>query len=141
MERDGLLPVNGALHVTTHPLVALMEAEWTVNGERHLKAGYKEGVGGLRLVVCIERAAAIGLRVDTPGYFEKGAAADRRRSQVRVAFRTNVAIKPRHLSFIETDLKKQCNQLLDEIERMTTLPPFDTVPKVNFTLRRILMPE
>lgn len=141
IEKHGLLPVNGALHLTTHPLVALMEAEWTVNGEAHLEAGYKKGAGGWQLVVRVERSEARNLRIDTPGYYEKVAATERRLSQVRVAFRTDVPIEPGSLSFIDTDLERRCNQHLDEIERMATFPPFDKLPIVSFTLRRILMPE
>jgi hypothetical protein len=141
IEKNGLVPVKGALHLTTHPLVALMEAEWTVNGEHHLKAGYKKGVGGFRLVVCVERAAARNLQIDSPGYYEKEAARERRPSQVRVGFRTSIPIKPKDLSLLDTNLEQRCNQLLDEIERMTIPPPFDKVPIVDFKLRRILMPE
>ena len=87
IEKAGLLPVNGLLHLTTHPLVALMEAEWTVSGEPHLKAGYKKGVGGGRLVVLVERAEARNLQIDTPGYYDNESAKWRRLSQVRVGFR------------------------------------------------------
>jgi hypothetical protein len=50
IEKDGLLPVNGELHLTTLPSLALDEAHWTVNGEDP-RYGYKEAVGGPLLIV------------------------------------------------------------------------------------------
>lgn len=54
IETDGLLPVNGALHLTTDPSVAGEEANWTVKGEDP-RYGYKQAAGGTPLIVKVDR--------------------------------------------------------------------------------------
>jgi len=68
---NGLSPLNGELYLTTHPMVAPIEAEHTVKGEGHLTEGYKNGIGGLPLVTVVERSAAINLKLDVRGYYER----------------------------------------------------------------------
>ena len=56
IREHGLLPKGGRLHLTTHPLVALIEGLRTVRGEADLTGGYKEAVGGSPLMVLVERS-------------------------------------------------------------------------------------
>jgi hypothetical protein len=124
IEKNGLLPVNGALHLTTNPCIAMDEAVFSVRGELRY-GGYKTGVGGFPLVVKVERSAAIDLRLDTPGYYDAEAAKKHRLVAMRCAFLTDTLIRPENLSFIDTDIASECHKLLDEIHRMTTLLPFE----------------
>jgi hypothetical protein len=124
IETKGLLPVNGALHLTTHPCIALGEAVFTVRGE-DLRYGYKRSVGGFPLVVKIDRSAAINLRLDRPGYYNKEAAKKHRLAAIRCAFSTDTSIRPEDISFIDTNIEAVCKELLDEIHGMTKLLPFE----------------
>ena len=127
IESNGLLPVNGALHLTTHSGIALDEAVFTVRGE-DLRYGYKRRVGGSPLVVKVERSAALNLRLDRPGYYDNEATKKHRLVAARCAFATDTLIRPEHLSFIDTDIEAVCNNLLDEIHCMTKLLPFEYPP-------------
>lgn len=122
IQENGLLPVNGVLHVTTHPFVALWEAWRTVSGEEGFPGAYKSGVGGWPLVVKIERSAVTRLRND-PEWYNKGQAGGRRFVQVRGEFATDLGISSTHLSFIEHDLERACHQLMKEVNGLTRLPP------------------
>ena len=124
IESNGLLPVNGALHLTTHPGIAIDEAVFTVRGE-DLRYGYKKGVGGCPLVVRVDRSAAINLRLDRPGYYDKEAAKKHRLVAIRFSFATDTAIRAEHLSFIDREIEAECHRLLDEIHGMTKLLPFE----------------
>ena len=110
IESNGLLPVNGALHLTTHPAVALDEAFFTVNGEDP-RYGYKTGVGGDLLIVKVERSAARNLRLDIPGYFDKEATKIRRLVAKRFAFSTDTLNRPEDLSFIDTNIEAVCKKM------------------------------
>ena len=122
IQQNGLLPVNGVLHLTTHPFVALLEAHRTVCGEEGFPGARKPGVGGFAVVVKIERDAARRLRID-PEWYDKSQAAGRRLVQVRGEFATDIAISATHLSFIEHDLDRACHQLMEEVNGLTRLPP------------------
>jgi hypothetical protein len=124
IESNGLLPVNGSLHLTTHPGIAMDEAVFTVRGE-DLRYGYKKGVGGCPLLVRVDRSAAINLRLDRPGYYDKEAAKKHRLAAIRCAFSTDTPIRPEDLSFIDTNIEAVCKELLDEIHGMTKLLPFE----------------
>jgi len=139
IETDGLLPVNGALHLTTDPSLAWDEANWTVNGEdpRH---GYKLAVGGEPLIVKIDRDAVSGLTIDSPGWYDKNSSKVRRLVAKRVAFRTETVISPAGLSFIDSDFEVQLKRLFDEIHEMTTWRlPFQYDPCSEAEIRAELL--
>jgi hypothetical protein len=123
IEANGLLPVNGLLHLTTLPSLALDEAYWTVKGEdpHH---GYKTPVGGDLLIVKVDRSAARDLRLDVGGWYEKESPKIRRLVAKRYAFRTEKPISPEHLSFLDKDLFSECDKLVGEIHLMAKLLPF-----------------
>lgn len=54
IQEHGLSNRDGPIYLTTHPLVALMEALRTVNGEENLRDGYKKGVGGSPIIIRVE---------------------------------------------------------------------------------------
>jgi hypothetical protein len=118
IENEGLLPVNGVLHLTTDPSLAWDEANWTVSGEdqRH---GYKIGVGGKPLIVTVDRNAVSCLRIDSPGWYDKNSYKVRRLVAKRVAFRTESAVSPVSLSFIDSNFEAQLERVFDEIHEMT----------------------
>lgn len=124
IQENGLRPRNGVLHLTTHPFVALLEAQRTVCGEEGFRGAYKPGVGGIPVLVKIERAAVKKLRID-PEWYDKGEAIGRRLVQVRGEFSTDIAISPENLSFIQFDVAEVCRQLMKEINGMTRLPPLE----------------
>src|ERR1035441_10686211 len=93
IEKDGLLPVNGALHLTTDPSLAWDEANWTVNGEDP-RYGYKRAIGGNPLIVIVDRDAVSGLSIDNPGWYDQNSPNVRRLVAKRVAFRTERSISP-----------------------------------------------
>lgn len=117
IEKDGLLPFNGALHLTTDPFTALEEANWTVNGE-DLRHGYKLGVGGKPIIVKVDRDAVSGLKIDRPGYYDKSSSKVRRLVAKRMAFKTERRISPASLSFIDANRHDLLKRLLDEIYEM-----------------------
>lgn len=119
IERDGLLPVNGALHLTTYPSLALLEAIGTVQGEDS-RYGYKQAVGGTPLIVKVDRDAVSGLTVDSPGWYDGNSRKVLRLVAKRVAFRTGKAVKPASLTFIDSKFDIELKRLLDEIHQMTT---------------------
>jgi len=121
IREDGLLPSYGVLHLTTHPFVALWEAQGTVFGEEGFPGAYKPGVGGFPLVVMMKRSAAKRLLID-PAWYDKGQATGRRLVQVRGEFATDIPISPIHLSLLEYDLDKVCHRLMEEINSVTRLP-------------------
>jgi hypothetical protein len=118
IEKCGLLPVNGALHLTTDPSLAWGEANWTVNGEdpRH---GYKRAVGGKPLIVRVDRDAVSRLSIDSPGWYDKSSSSVRRLVAKRVAFRTERGISPVSLSFIDSNFDAHLKRLFDEIHEMS----------------------
>jgi hypothetical protein len=135
IQEAGLLPQSRPIFLTTHPLVALMEAHRTVDGEENLLQGYKKRVGGSPIVVIVERAAATKLSLDAEYYYQE----DRpgyRRPELRYSFATNEGISPASLSFLETGLFYQCKELLDEINWMTNRPALQGVT-VDFKSRRV----
>ena len=131
IERDGLLPINGKLHLTTHPAIAFEEAENTVGGEPHLVHGYKSAVGGNPLIVKVERAKVGNLRLDSPEYYNKESAKIRRLVPKRFAFTTNAVIRPEHLAFIDSNFEAECNSLMIDIHRMARLLPFQYPPEIE----------
>ena len=131
IERDGLLPINGRLYLTTHPAIAFEEAENTVRGELHLIHGYKRAVGGNPLIVKVERAKVVNLRLDSPEYYDKESAKIRRLVPKRFAFTTNGAISPEHLAFIDSDFEAECNSLMIDIHLMASLLPFQYPPQIE----------
>jgi hypothetical protein len=134
IEKDGLRPVNGALHLTTEPWLAWTEANWTVFGEDQ-SSGYKTGVGGRPLVVKVDREAVSQLRIDSPGWYEKESSKVRRLVAKRVAFRTEKAVSPISLSFIE-NFDAELQGSYDEIHAMTTLRlPFQYNPSREAEIR------
>jgi hypothetical protein len=139
IQESGLLPINGAIYLTTHPLVALIEALRTVNGEQHLADGYKKGVGGSPLVVLIKRSAVSNLRVDVCGYYERTKRTDYRRSEIRFAFTVSECIPSASMSFLETDLYSECDKRLKEIERMTSSCTFWPALKCDVKKRRVCL--
>jgi hypothetical protein len=139
IERDGLLPVNGALHLTTDPSLACQEANWTVTGEdpRH---GYKQAAGGTPLIVKVDRDAVSCLTIDSPGWYDKSSRKVRRLVAKRVAFRTATAVRPVSLTFIDSDFSARLDQLFDEIHQMTTRRlPFQYDPAREAEIRAELM--
>src|SRR5882757_8971638 len=111
IEESGLTPRNGAVHLTTHPEVALFEAQNTVHGEHNMRGGYKAAIGGLPLIVLVERTKLVRLKLDVPGYYEH--TDDRsgyRVPEVRFAFKTNEAIVPALISFIEDNCESECRR-------------------------------
>lgn len=133
----GLLPKGGRLHLTTHPLVALVEALRTVRGEDDLTGGYKEAVGGSPLVVLVERLAAANLKIDVPGYYEKDDRAGYRPSELRFAFVMDGRVPPPALSFVEGDPEIYCKRMLDEIDAMTVRPVFRLAIKCDLGRLRV----
>lgn len=128
IEKGGLLPKNGALHLTTDPGLAWTEANWTVHGE-DLSSGYKRGVGGRPLLVRVDREAVSQLKIDSPGWYDKESSKVRRLVAKRVAFRTEKAVGPISLSFIGENLDAELQGFYDEIHLMTTLRlPFQYDP-------------
>jgi hypothetical protein len=119
IEKEGLLPLNGALHLTTDPSLAWDEANWTVNGE-DLHYGYKRSVGGKPLIVKVDRDAVSGLRIDSPGWYDKNSSKVRRLVAKRVAFRTEKPVSPVSISFVDSNFEVQLQRLFDEIHEMTT---------------------
>ena len=119
IEKDGLLPLNGALHLATDPSLALEEANWTVKGEDP-SSGYKRAVGGDPLIVKVDREAVSQLRIDSPGWYDKSSPKVRRLVSKRVAFRTEKAVSPISLSFIGENFDAELERLFDEIHEMTT---------------------
>jgi hypothetical protein len=135
IEKDGLLPVNGALHLTTDPALALDEAYWTVKGEDP-SSGYKKAVGGTPLIVKVDRDAVSGLRIDSPGWYDKSSSKVRRLVAKRVAFRTEKPVSPTRLSFIGGNVEAELEKLFDQIHEMTTLRlPFQYDPSVEAAIR------
>ena len=118
IEEDGLLPVNGALHLTTDPSLALQEASWTVEGEDP-SSGYKKAVGGEPIMVKVDREAVSQLRIDSPGWYDRNSTKVRRLVSKRVAFRTHKAVRPASLSFINENFDAELERLFDEIHEMT----------------------
>jgi hypothetical protein len=118
IEKDGLLPINGALHLTTDPSLAYEEAKWTVMGDP--SSGYKRAVGGNPLIVKVEREAVSQLRIDSPGWYDKSSSQVRRLVAKRVAFRTEKAVSPISLSFIGENFDPELERLFDAIHVMTT---------------------
>jgi len=131
IESNGLLPVNGKLHLTTNPAIAFDEAENTVKGEPHLIHGYKIGIGGDPLIVKVERGKVWNLRLDSPGYYDKESASIRRLVPKRFAFTTDALIRPEHLAFIDSDFEAECHRLTVEIHRMARLLPFQYRPEIE----------
>lgn len=135
IETDGLLPVNGALHLTTDPSLAWEEANWTVKGE-DLRYGYKQAAGGTPLIVKVDRDAVSDLTVDSPGWYDRNSRKVRRLVAKRVAFRTGKAVRPASLTFIDSDFDTQLNRLFDEIHQMTTWRlPFQYHPSREAEIR------
>jgi hypothetical protein len=121
IQEHGLLATTGRLHLTTHPYVALLEAQRTVCGEEGFPNAYKPGVGGFPLIVQVERSAVLHrLKLDAE-YYDKTKAAGRRLVQIRAAFVTDAQIGTEHLSF-PVDLETTCDRLVEEINWMTRLP-------------------
>jgi hypothetical protein len=110
---------GGSDLLTDHKRLAWQEAHWTVSGEdpRH---GYKRPVGGKPLIVIVDRNAAFGLRVDSPGWYDKNSLKVRRLAAKRVAFRSGTGISPASLSFIDSNLEYRLGGLFDEIHEMTS---------------------
>lgn len=132
IQENGLMPINGPIHLTTHPEVALIEAQRTVNGEANLRAGYKKASGGLPLIVIVQRFAVVGLKLDIPGYHERGDdRSEYRVSEARFAFRTPEPIAPGLLTFIERDCEGECRALLNKINTMTRKAPLGFTVKLN----------
>jgi hypothetical protein len=122
IEANGLLPINCALHLTTHPCIALLEAERTTRGdEATLYSGYKQPVFGTALIVKVPRAAALGLRLD-PEYYDRRKARGYRLVTSRAAFITGTPIGPEHVSLLDL---AEFEQVIDEIDAMAKLPPFE----------------
>jgi hypothetical protein len=139
IEKDGLLPINGALHLTTDPALAFDEAYWTVRGEDP-SSGYKKAVGGTPLIVKVDRDAVSGLRIDSPGWYDKTSSKVRRLVAKRVAFRTQIPVSPTHLSFIGENLEAELQILFDEIHEMTSLRlPFQYDPSREAEIREKLL--
>jgi hypothetical protein len=134
IQKNGLSPRNGTVYLTTHPRIALLEAERTVKGEANLREGYKRGVGGSPIIVVVDRSAAVKLKLDIPGYYERPAAVGYRLSEVRLAFATSEGVSPASVSFIENNILAECQTLLAEIELMTSTTTF------GFTLNFDLVP-
>jgi hypothetical protein len=133
--KDGLLPISGALHLTTDPSLALEEANWTVNGEDP-SSGYKTAVGGDPLIVKVDREAVSQLRIDSPGWYDKTSSKVRRLVAKRVAFKTEKAVSPISLSFIDEDFDAELERLFDEIHAMTTWRlPFQYHPSREAEIR------
>jgi len=135
--QTGLTPRETALYLTTHPMVALIEAGRTVDGEGNLREGYKTGIGGTPLIVLVERKAATHLKLDNPGYYERHEGIGYRPSEVRFAFTTTKAVPPASISLIEGDLHSKCIKLLDDIESMNSQPVFGFAIKVDFGKKRV----
>ncbi|MBZ5618150.1 MAG: hypothetical protein LAQ69_05345 [Acidobacteriia bacterium] len=137
IQESGLLPRNGAIHLTTHPKVALIEAKRTVKGEGYLPNGYKGGTGGLPLIVAVERSAAVNLRLDALGYYEQLDRTGYRPSELRYAFTTSEHISPASISFIEADFLAECEKLLNEIEKMIPQHTFGFTIMVDLVNDRV----
>jgi hypothetical protein len=134
---NGLLPQNDAIYLTTHPEVALLEADRTVSGEGYLRGGYKQGIGGEPLVVVIDRIAALNLKLDVRGYYDQADRVGYRSSELRFAFTTNESISPESITLIEEDLENECKRRLEQIENMTKRPTFDFAIKVDLARGRV----
>jgi hypothetical protein len=131
IQECGLMPRNGALHLTTHPEVALFEARNTVHGEPNLRGGYKQAIGGMPLVVVIERTKVVRLCSDTEYYEHLDARSGLPVPEVRFAFKTDKGIAPSFISFIpENDCESECTKLRDQINEMARRVP------LGFTVKR-----
>lgn len=138
IEKEGLLPRNGALHLTTNPEIAWEEADRTVRGEDP-QYGYKRAVGGEPLIVKVDREAVSGLRIDSPGWYDKDSKKHLRLVAKRFSFRTERPVRPISLSFIDSDMEIHVPQLLDEINGMATWrSPFECRPDVEAEIRAAL---